>query len=174
MENLKEWVMTLSSVIVFGSLCEMILPTGNFQKYIRLVIGIILVLALMSPVYSFLKNDIPNEFLEFDTTMTYSDSNTKNIEEYQKEKIISLYKKKLTEKIFNLVSKEVDDFYGEIKVEVEEGDKENFGIINKIVLITDTEYDLNLKKNIKKIIANEYNVSEDKIVLLQLLTRENK
>ncbi len=165
MENIKEWVITLSGIIIFGSLCEMILPAGNFQKYIRLVIGIILVLALMSPVYSFLKTDMPREFFESKAVTAAADKDI-DTEKYQKSKIISIYKKKLAEMIFNSVSKEVDDFSAEIKLEIEEGDEEKFGTINRLVLITETEYDSEKKKHIKEIITNEYDISENKIIVL--------
>lgn len=173
MEDIKAWVTTLSGIILFGSLCEMVLPAGNFQKYIRLVIGIFLVLALMSPVYSFLKNDITNNFFTIDVMETYTHSNM-DMEKYQKNKIISLYKEKLGKKISESVSEKVEDFSAQIKLEVEEGDEKNFGIINRVVLITETDYSAEEKKQIKKIITNEYGVSESKIIVLHLLPKEKQ
>ena len=173
MENIKEWVITLSGIIIFGSLCEMIVPTGNFQKYIRLVIGMILVLALMSPIYSFLKTDMPNIFFTADTVATYAHNNT-DMEKYQKSKIITLYKEKLAQKILNSVLEEVAYFSAQIKLEIEEGDEEKFGTVNRLVLLTDTDYNSDEKKHIKKIITNKYGISEDKIIVLHLLSKEKQ
>ena len=171
MENIKEWVITLSGIIVFGSLCEMIVPTSNFQKYIRLVIGIILVLALMSPIYSFFKTDMPNKIFTADAVATYA-HNSNDVEKYQKRKIISLYKEKLAHKILNSVLEDMANFSAEIKLEIEEGDEEKFGAVNRLVLLTETNYNSNEKEHIKKIITNEYGISENKIIVLHLLSKE--
>ena len=55
LDGLRSWAMMISGVVVFGSMCEVILPDGEFQKYIRLAIGIMLIFALVSPFAKVLK-----------------------------------------------------------------------------------------------------------------------
>ena len=48
-ELLKNIVMSASGIIVFGSVCEMILPDNTYKKYVHLAIGLMLILAFLSP-----------------------------------------------------------------------------------------------------------------------------
>lgn len=49
-EFLKSMTMSVAGIIVFGSVCEMILPDGSFKKYLHLAIGLMLILAFLSPL----------------------------------------------------------------------------------------------------------------------------
>ena len=48
-EFLRGWTLSLAGIIVFGSLCEMLLPNSVYKKYINLAIGLILCIAIVSP-----------------------------------------------------------------------------------------------------------------------------
>lgn len=171
MDNIKEWIATLSGIIVFGSICEMIMPEGKFNKYTRLVIGLILVIALISPVYSVVENGISDEFL-LNSVEVYNNDFSLNIDEYQKNKIISLYKRKLEEKAKESVLKEVDGFSAQIKFEVEEGDEKDFGAIKKITVLSDSKFNSNQVTKIKRILKNDYQISENKIVILHFKEKQ--
>lgn len=165
-ENLKEWTVTISGIIVFGSMCEMILPAGNFHKYIRLTIGLILVLSLMSPLYVFLQRDYTFSFNINDNITAYN--NVSEIEEQEKSQIVSLYKKLLTEKIYNSLQNDITDITAEIKIETEEEDPETFGSILEISITVNSAQKKDLTDKIKDILKKEYGVAEDKIRILYL------
>lgn len=42
--------MSIAGIIVFGSVCEMLLPNNTYKKYLQTVIGIMLIFAAVSPL----------------------------------------------------------------------------------------------------------------------------
>ena len=47
---LKAWTMSVAGIIVFGSICEMILPGSLYKKYVHLAIGLMMILSVLSPI----------------------------------------------------------------------------------------------------------------------------
>lgn len=49
-EELKSWVITICTAVVFITAVEMILPNNSFKKYVKFVLGLILITVLINPV----------------------------------------------------------------------------------------------------------------------------
>jgi stage III sporulation protein AF len=58
MELLTGWVTNIIMLILLAGIIEMLLPDSSFQKYIRLVIGLLLILAMLTPLLKFMKTDM--------------------------------------------------------------------------------------------------------------------
>lgn len=129
LEFLRNLALSVSGIVVFGSLCEMILPNGVYKKYIHLSIGLVLVIAIISPIISFDKVD----------EITYIE--LEDMEEAQRDDILKLYKKNL---VLNM-KKEIEGVAGvdfDIKCDICDTE-EDFGKIKDIRIIVDAE------KNVK-------------------------
>lgn len=50
MGYLEGWVSQLVMIVLFAVILELLLPAGGFQKYVKLVLGLVLIVALMDPV----------------------------------------------------------------------------------------------------------------------------
>ncbi|MCO7176591.1 stage III sporulation protein AF [Sporolactobacillus kofuensis] len=50
MSYLVNWISQIILIVLFAVILELLIPTGTFQKYIKFVIGLILVVALLDPV----------------------------------------------------------------------------------------------------------------------------
>ncbi|MFT8317442.1 MAG: stage III sporulation protein AF [Sporolactobacillus sp.] len=50
MSYLENWVSQLVIIVLFAVILELLLPSGGYQKYVRLVVGLVLIVALMDPV----------------------------------------------------------------------------------------------------------------------------
>ncbi len=156
---LQEWAMVLSGVAVFGSLCEVILPEGSFQKYIRLGLGMMLVLALLSPIRGLLHQ-------EWETDEKMESRNayrmTENMEEKQKKEILRVYQGNLERKILSALQGKLPDFSGEIQCMVEEN-REEFGIIREVLIFPEKEgVD---EEKIQRILTEEFGIAEEQITL---------
>lgn len=46
----KEWVRTISAVLFFSVVAEMLMPEGNMKKYAKLVLGVFIVIVIIDPV----------------------------------------------------------------------------------------------------------------------------
>lgn len=61
MTALKEWVICISSIIIFITAVEMILPNNSLKKYAQFVFGIILTVAIVKPIIGFISKG-PDDF----------------------------------------------------------------------------------------------------------------
>ncbi|RYM06021.1 stage III sporulation protein AF [Sporolactobacillus sp. THM7-7] len=50
MSYLVEWVSQLVLIVLFAVILELLLPTSGFQKYVKFVIGLVLIVALTDPI----------------------------------------------------------------------------------------------------------------------------
>ena len=58
MTFLMEWVTQIILFIILATIIDLLIPQSSFQKYIKLAIGLILILILLNPVFSVLNIDI--------------------------------------------------------------------------------------------------------------------
>lgn len=63
---LKEWVRELVVLVLLGSCLELIIPSSSFKKYIRMAMGLIVVLAVVRPIASFLGSPVMVETVALD------------------------------------------------------------------------------------------------------------
>ena len=154
-EFLRAWTMTLAGIIVFGSLCEMILPSGVYKKYIHLAIGLMLCLAVLSP--------IAGKKIEVDTSFFDSGVYAKldKPEEAQKSEIVKVYKDKLCKSMADEVKKYSDlDF--DIKCDVYEDDK-SFGNIKNIWITVDANRGEKLNDKSVEALKSVYGIDDENI-----------
>jgi stage III sporulation protein AF len=62
----KEWVRSLVMLLILASTLEMALPMGNTKRYVRLAMGLVIMLAMISPVAALLRRPIPVEWALFE------------------------------------------------------------------------------------------------------------
>ncbi len=129
-EIFKVWAMSLAGIIVFASLCETILPSGSYKKYLHLTIGIVLVLALISP---FTKNRAELDFSIATQREAYKAST--DMSDFQKEKVMKIYKDKLASRL----DEELESKTGQsvdVIIEVSEAE-DSFGRIERLLITTE-------------------------------------
>lgn len=153
-EFLKAWAMSLSGIIVFGSVCDMLLPNDAYKKYIHLAIGIILILALISP---FAEGNFEPEA----SLPAFSEACEIEAEGQEREAILKVYKNKLHEKM----KEDIEETAGvefDIRCEINETEEE-FGEIEEIRIIADAKDGVRINDRAIEILCDRYGVSRDKI-----------
>lgn len=50
MAYLESWISQLVLILLFAVILELLLPSGDFQKYVRFVISLVLIVVLLNPV----------------------------------------------------------------------------------------------------------------------------
>ncbi len=157
LEMLRDWAMVLSGVAVFGSLCEVILPEGSLQKYIRLGLGMLLVLALISPFQKFLQKD----FAGMDGSGgIHAYWERENMEEKQKQEVLHFYRENLSQKMEQTLREEFPGFSGEVTCKVEEENPEKFGQILQIRVEADGN---GTAEQIREVLCREYGVEKNQV-----------
>ena len=164
-EYLRQWVLTIAGVAVFGSICDTILPGGNFRKYIRLAIGLVLILTMLTPIQKFMqkKVDIYDSFYK-----TSFDVETASVAETDTASIAKLYKYNLEKNIQVKLAEHLNK--GDIKVScgIEEKNKNEFGKIKNVEII------LSNKINEQEFNAVKKELNETYAILPQTITIKYK
>ncbi len=60
MEFITEWITQIVIFILLATIIDLLIPNIGMKKYIKLVIGLILILILLSPIFSLFQLDIEN------------------------------------------------------------------------------------------------------------------
>ncbi len=147
---LRQWTMSLAGIIVFGSLCEILLPNNVYKKYINLAIGLMLCVALISP---FIKG-------EYDVNVPVFSYSADGVEIEDKD-TLSVFSKKICRSLEEFVSGETGL---KLSARCEISDNpENFGKIENIYLIIQAEGDKRINDSVIDEIALSYGVSKENI-----------
>ena len=188
MKYISSWANGIIFSIVVATLIEMLLPNGNSKKYIKTILGLYVMFAIISPViecfgkntYSF--NNVLNEFkvkTEYKAFSENSISDTNSsIEPIYKKKIEEDVKEKLKAKGYdvtitalsvNLVNGENYGEINQINIKVNKKIKdENISKIEKVeISISESEKKENINsyeiEEIRKYISEEYGVKKSRI-----------
>lgn len=157
---IKEWSLHLAGIIIFGSVCEMILPSGSIKKYVNIVLGIILILAMTQPLsrlLGFNPSEIVDEIDRHNAYVSHS-----QMDDIQKEQIINLYCKNLNTDIEKTIQNVNENRSITVKTEVEQDNIESFGEISCINIEAEITGDEE-KEQILKIIRERYGVDKKKV-----------
>lgn len=154
-DGLRAWITALAGVIVFGSLCEMILPSGVYKKYVQLAVGIMLVIASIKPI-------VGRDFLDDNKTEalnSYRDMS--EAESEQKENILKIHQSRLEEKMTAEIKSLVSaDFV--LSCDVAD-DEESFGAIKKVYIKAKICDDENFNADAAELIKLNYGLTDENI-----------
>lgn len=160
MEWIRSWIMQIAGIIVLGALCDMVMPDGDLRKYVKMVIGLILAFAVLRPIVSIpideINLEVPkNQRLE---AMELRE----NLSKTEQKKIISIYCRKIEEKIVKEIQKELN---GEVfvNVKVEEEEKMMFGNINEVEIVCEAVSEGIDAKKIKSIVCQKFGVADEAV-----------
>jgi len=176
MDQVYAWVKNIVVFLLLIILIDQLMPSSNYKKYIKVSVGLVMILLVFTPVLDLLnkgdvmdynfelkKFKISSQDLEFDPDLAG---------EQRKELIVSQYKDTLSGQIKQLIN---DEAFGIIAVEVEindDYDSEEFGSIHTIYItltqaeaakdLTDIEIDEITVKGSDQSVENEESLSDHK------------
>lgn len=84
MEFITQWITQIVLLILLAMVLELLLPNDSFQRYVRMVIGLVIIIALLSPIMKLFNTPI-DEFINEFSPPQQDDQLTKSINEQKKE-----------------------------------------------------------------------------------------
>lgn len=186
MEEIKGFVITLVSMLILMTAIELIAPDNSMKKYLKFVLGLILITVMLSPIISVFskgEEDISleiqryldiNENKSIETSKNYSNNGESAFKRNLEENCNRLLKEKFTNNEFiSEINCEVDMDkinYSINKVEVGVKNKE-VSKIQKVVVntkensktVSSQDEKVENKDEIVSYLAEVFNVSKDKI-----------
>ena len=110
MESLRQWAYSVAATVVFGTLAETVLPSDSYRKYIRLILGMVLLLTLTKPAAALISGGLGESADEyaasFSAAAEQTESEADEIEEKQKNDIIKIYKDSLESSVASGIERE--------------------------------------------------------------------
>lgn len=97
MDWIRGWILQISAIIVISSICDIAMPDGDIKKYVKPVLGFVLIFALIRPVTAFRPDKIRLDILEESRQSVLEITN--NAEATEKKTISALYEKRLAERM---------------------------------------------------------------------------
>ncbi|MCM3716759.1 stage III sporulation protein AF [Fictibacillus phosphorivorans] len=84
---LTDWVTNIIVLVLLAGVIELLLPGNQFQSYIKMVIGLLILLAMLSPLFKLLNSDINQVFQAMDVPAAAKENEIKNSIEKNKSEI---------------------------------------------------------------------------------------
>ena len=165
MDGLKEWSMTIAGIVVLGSACEVIMPDDSFRKYVRLAIGLILVMVFISPLKEFLHKGAQTEYPQLSYTSYQQREEMKDV---QNDEVIRLYQKNLNSKIKGALSNRIGKTPFQVRCTVETEKPDTFGTINHVLVIMDADCNINVSQLVKECLSQDFGVNKTNVTVTYL------
>ncbi|MDI6602124.1 MAG: stage III sporulation protein AF [Thermoanaerobacteraceae bacterium] len=170
MQIIRDWIINIFVVMIFITILDAIIPSSNFKKYIDVVTGLVVIIAILSPVINLIKGEdfIQKEVLS--STIGLKSEEIVNDNAYlkvQQDVFINQYKKNMEENIRQWISKKYNADVKRVSIDFNSdiNDTEHFGYIKKVeVYIGSAEK--SLADKIIKDISSFYNVDKANITII--------
>lgn len=146
MELIRDWIITIISVIVFVTFVEILIPNSSHKKYINVVVGFLLMIVILTPLTKLIGGDINFEEGIIKTSneieLITAKNRIENIQRGNDEAVLKLYKSEIAKQLKGRIEQSSDYVVEEVIVEVvEDSTSPNFGLID--------EFHITLRENKK-------------------------
>ena len=186
MEEIKGFVITLVTMLILMTAIEFIAPDNNMKKYLKFVLGLILISVMLSPIISLFSKGEESISLQVQKYIELSENESAEVSKDYKSDSENVFKENLDQNCNRLLKEKFTDkeFVSNIDCEVDMNninysiDKVQVGVKNKDVskiqkIIINTQKDsksvssqdekVNNEDEIISYLAEALNVSKDKI-----------
>ncbi len=186
MEEIKGFVITLVSMLILMTAIELIAPDNNMKKYLKFVLGLILITVMLSPIISVFSKGEEDISLEIQRYLDINENKSIETSKNYSKNGESVFKRNLEENCNRLLKEKFtnNEFISEIDCKIDMDNinysinKVEVGVKNKEVskiqkIIVNTKEDsktvssqdekVDNKDEIVSYLAEVFNVSKDKI-----------
>ncbi|WP_110111280.1 stage III sporulation protein AF [Bacillus sp. CGMCC 1.16541] len=87
MAALTGWITNIVLFILLATIIDLLLPNSNLQKYAKLVIGLLLMLIIITPIFQVFKVDVDKLLVSMNLTSKEEEQEMKNLIELKKKEI---------------------------------------------------------------------------------------
>ncbi|KYD25698.1 stage III sporulation protein AF [Parageobacillus toebii] len=195
MQIVIEWVTNILIFILFATMIDLLLPSSNMQKYVKMVVGLILLLLMLSPILKLLSIDPDRWFASIISEKGSQQEMMKNEIEMKKKEIQASQRAYILEQMAvqmkNKVDEELMKEYGlsveDVSLQTKEKEnlqipkdietievvltkQEKLGEIHPVIIdtskpINEPNNDHQLEKEIRTFLATTWEVDENKIAV---------
>ncbi|WDV47942.1 stage III sporulation protein AF [Clostridiaceae bacterium M8S5] len=162
-EVLKTWVINIVFVVIFLIMLESLLPNNSFKKYVKIIVGLVLIIVIIRPIVVAIKGDLYITNKCYKQLDAYSEYNIKKDEkysesqkEYIKETYISIIKNNIAKYVETNSKYKVENI--DIKLQDDSNNDNNFNMESLNILLTNMGH----KKSSNEINIEKVNININK------------
>lgn len=162
------WILSIVGVVLIGVLVDIILPSGQIQKYIKSVFSIFVVFVMIYPVTNIDINNLDfNKFLYNQTSVELNENYIKNYNNEYKKSLENLITTQLENKGFKGVDVEISYNLSSLKFEIEK-----VQLNTKNLVINTNSPHINKYNEMKDIVVSVLSIDEKKVVINEWWKKE--
>lgn len=160
METIRIIVKSVVVIIIFAAFLEIILPRSDMKRYVNLIIGLFVIIAVLNPFLTVLNKGISFDVLNNDTNTTASDTQNliqrgQDLAGAQRTQAAEEYKEKLSRQIAAMAGLYQKDRVSAVDIDmVEDSANPDFGAIRKVILHLNNGKDAAMSKNQDKAVGD--------------------
>jgi stage III sporulation protein AF len=197
MSFLTEWITNIIVFVLLATVIDMLLPSSNMQKYVKIVTGLLLITIILTPLLKLMTSDVDNVLDSFRINGNPQNNSVENLIELKKKEIQASQRAYILEQMAvqmkQQVEKELMEKSGKVieKVNIAADDLENIPDSitevtvylssekeeNAIEAVQNVEIDTGKKTRVEKtdgpvsqvtsLLAERWNLSPDKIIIAE-------
>ncbi|KLE16037.1 stage III sporulation protein AF [Clostridium sp. C8] len=121
MEELKEFVITLVTMLILMTAVELIAPDNNMKKYLKFVLGLIFIAIMLSPIISVFTKGEENISIQIQKYIDLSENQSIEVNKEYNNNSQNTFKKNLEENCNRILKEKFDnnEFSSEIDCDVD-------------------------------------------------------
>ncbi|QZY56965.1 stage III sporulation protein AF [Crassaminicella profunda] len=164
---LRSWILNIVSVVIFITIVELILPNSSMKKYIKMIVGLLVMLVIINPILDLMHGKVKLEEDIFRTSSAIHKQelvlNLNHFKGTQQKQIISVYKGNIEKYI-----KDQIEFNNKIRVlsidsSIEENvESKEFGNIKELAIVLSNSENNLSKKGIQPVSNVVININENR------------
>ena len=91
MSFLTEWITSIVIFVLIAMVMDMLLPSSSMRKYAKMVVGLLLIMVLISPIFKLISIDLEEVLASIDSYEFVDSENMKSLIENKKKEIQSTH-----------------------------------------------------------------------------------
>lgn len=148
---LRSWVLNIVTIIIFVTFLEILLPNSSIKKYIKMIVGLLIMLVILSPVLELVNGNIKieNEILKTSAQIEQKSlqANASQLENEQNKQMVAMYKKNMENDIRDRIEHENKVEVLNINLDIDENiNSQTFGSIYMLHITLSMDMILNNNK----------------------------
>ncbi|ARE87569.1 stage III sporulation protein AF [Clostridium formicaceticum] len=164
---IREWIITIVSVIIFVTFVEILIPNSNNKRFINVVVGLLIMMVILNPLMGFLQGevDLGEKILQTSNHLDYKTAQNRiaQTDYMQEEAVVALYKGQLAQQMKNRIENNFYYTVEDIHLEIEEKQTSEFGMIHGVeIILREGIEDTNRRNEKKEIVPIKIDVALNK------------
>ncbi len=148
-EFISQWIKSISMIFIIVSIIELVIPNSNLKKYVNMFIGLLIIIAIITPIVNLLDSnyDIEKEvFKNIIEGVEIQNINNEDILLAQEKQIKELYINRLRDDVYKSIKEITDYEIFAINISIYE-DKVNYGNIKDMEIVLKDKINENVEDN---------------------------